>query len=64
MLSTSFAVCIGMPGSGPDTLLVNKGPNRTRLNSHYLRELTHGKFIIKSEQISQLEDIGQGILCD
>ena len=38
----------------------------TRVNSHYLRELTRGKFIIKYEQLAQLENIGQGqyVLCN
>ena len=35
---------------------------RIRLNSFYLRELMSGKFCIPSEQILQLEIIGQGIL--
>ena len=34
--------------------------SRTRVNSRYLRELTLGKFIIKYENLRQLENIGQG----
>ena len=34
---------------------------RNRLNSCFLRELTRGKFLISSEQLLQLENIGQGI---
>lgn len=33
---------------------------RTRINSQHLRELTLGKFLIKDEHISLLENIGQG----
>ena len=33
---------------------------RSRLNSRYFRELTHGRFLIKYEHLSQLENIGQG----
>ena len=40
---------------------VDDGTHRHRLNSRYLRELTHGKFIIKCEEITLLENIGQGI---
>ena len=36
--------------------------NRTRINSCYLRELTLGKFIIQYEKITQMDNIGQGIL--
>jgi c-mer proto-oncogene tyrosine kinase/anaplastic lymphoma kinase/receptor tyrosine kinase len=34
--------------------------SRTRVNSRYLREMTLGKFIIKYENVVQLENIGQG----
>ena len=34
--------------------------HRHRVNSRYLRELTRGKFIIKFEEITLLENIGQG----
>ena len=44
------------------SLGVSEGANRTRLNSRYLRELTLGKVIIKYEHISQLENIGQGVV--
>ena len=37
--------------------------SRSRVNSHYLRELTLGKFIIKYENLTQLENIGQGNSC-
>ena len=33
----------------------------SRVNSHFIRELTRGKFIIKYQQLTQLENIGQGI---
>ena len=33
---------------------------RKRINSFHLRELAHGKFYIPSEQLQQLEIIGQG----
>ena len=39
---------------------VDDGTHRHRLNSRYLRELTRGKFIIKFEKITLLENIGQG----
>ena len=42
-------------------LRVNGGTNLTRLNSHYMRELSNGHFLIKYEHITQLENIGQGI---
>ena len=35
--------------------------NTTRPNSCYLRELSCGNFIIKCEQITQLENLGQGM---
>ena len=31
-----------------------------RLNSSYIRELTRGRFVIKFEEITLLENIGQG----
>ena len=34
--------------------------SRTRVQSCYLREMTLGKFIIKYENVVQLENIGQG----
>ena len=42
-------------------LRVNGGTNLTRLNSHYMRELSDGQFLIKYEHITQMENIGQGI---
>lgn len=33
---------------------------RSRIDSHYLRELTSGKYLIKYDQLSQLENIGLG----
>ena len=51
------------PGRVTTSLLeVDDGRHRHRLNSRYLRELTCGKFIIKFEEITLLESIGQGIL--
>ena len=41
-----------------DTLSID---SRTRVNSRYLREMTLGRFIIKYENITQLDNIGQGI---
>ena len=35
--------------------------SRTRVNSRYLREMTLGRFIIKYENITQLDNVGQGI---
>ena len=34
--------------------------SRSRLNSHYVRELTRGKFLIRLQELSQLQMIGQG----
>ena len=34
---------------------------RSRVDSRYLRELSLGKFIIKYENLTQLDNIGQGI---
>ena len=34
---------------------------RRRLNSSYIRELTRGRFLIKFEEITLLENIGQGM---
>jgi hypothetical protein len=39
----------------------NLASNRTRLDSHYLRQLTVGNVLVKSKQLTQLENIGQGI---
>ena len=41
---------------------VEGNPNRAQLNPHYLQELIAGNFLIKNEQITQLENIGQGIV--
>ena len=49
--------------SGSSSLDVDDGAHRHRLNSRYLRELTRGRFIIKFEEITLLESIGQGTLC-
>ena len=35
--------------------------SHSRVNSRYLRELSLGKFIIKYENLTQLDNIGQGI---
>ena len=40
---------------------VDDGTHSYRLNSSHLRELTRGKFIIKFQEITLLESIGQGI---
>ena len=42
------------------SLSVNDEAYRTRINSQYMRELSNGNFLIKHDQISQLEIIGQG----
>jgi serine/threonine protein kinase len=34
--------------------------HRVRINSQYMRELTRGKFLIKCEQITLMDNIGQG----
>lgn len=47
--------------SGNSSVGVHKGAYRARLNSHYLRELNHGNFIIKYEQLTLWENIGQGM---
>ena len=47
--------------SGSSFLGVDDGGHRPRLHSSYLRELTRGRFIIKYEEITLLESIGQGI---
>ena len=44
-----------------NTLAVDQQSSRSRLNSHHVRELTYGKFLIKYENLSQFENIGQGI---
>ena len=41
-------------------MVVNEGENPAHLNSRYMRELTHGNFIIKQDQIALLDHIGQG----
>ena len=50
----------GSQVSSSSLLRVDDSPQRPRLNSSYVRELIRGKFIIKSEDITQLENIGQG----
>ena len=40
---------------------LNVFENRTRVPSQYLRELTLGKFVVKSKNITLLECIGEGI---
>ena len=45
-----------------DSLEVGSGSHRTRVNSHFMRELTHGQFIINHEQLTLLENVGQGDL--
>ena len=37
--------------------------SRVRVHSTHLRELTRGKFIIKYENITLLDNIGEGIHC-
>ena len=34
---------------------------RTRVQSHHMRELTRGKFLVKSKDITLLECIGEGL---
>ena len=47
------------------TLLPGKGDEayRTRINSGYVRELIRGNFLIKYEEITQLDNVGQGYVC-
>ena len=49
-----------MPGSS-----LHPHGTRTRVASHYLRELTLGKFIVKHDDITLLDSIGEGsiIMC-
>ena len=47
--------------SGSSLLGVDDGTHRPRLNSRYLREMTCGRFVIKFEEITLMENIGQGI---
>lgn len=37
--------------------------HQMRPKSCYLRELLYGNFIIKCEQLTRLENLGQGMLC-
>ena len=46
---------------GHNLLKVEAIGYRNRLNSFHVRELTRGKFIIKSQELSQFEMIGQGV---
>ena len=46
--------------SDTSILGVDYGTRKPRPNSSYLRELTFGKFLIKCEEITMLENIGQG----
>jgi hypothetical protein len=48
------------PLTGQCLLKVEHPESRGRLNSRYVRELTRGKFLIRSQELSQLEMIGQG----
>ena len=62
-----MVACVGMPhppgrAAASSLLGVDDGTHRHRVNSRYLRELTFGKFIIKFEEITLLENIGQGII--
>ena len=58
-------LCVGVSGPAnineSSFLRVNEEAHRAQLNSRYMRELTHGNFIITSEQIKLLDHIGQGI---
>ena len=62
-LSKNFPTGVPLPG-GSDNC--NQGnslavyENRPRIPSHHVRQLTHGKFVIKSEDITLLECIGEG----
>ena len=47
-----------MPGHTPHAHVP-----RIRVPSHYLRELTRGKFVINYEDIILLDSIGEGITC-
>ena len=59
-LSVTFAdeACPATERDVSESALSTEG--RTRVNSRYLRELTLGRFIIKYETLTQLENIGQG----
>ena len=35
--------------------------SRTRVPSHHMRELARGKFLVKSEDITLLDCIGEGV---
>ena len=48
------------PLTGQCLLKVEHPESRGRLNSCYVRELTRGKFLIRSQELSHLEMIGQG----
>ena len=49
------------PAVSHSLMAVDERISRSRPNSCYLRELTHGKFVIKYKSLSQFENIGQGI---
>ena len=58
------SLCVGVPRPAKvkesSFMVVNEGANQAHLSSRYMRELTHGNFIIKKDQIALLDHIGQG----
>ena len=62
-LSKSFPTGVPLPGGSDNG---NQGnslavyENRPRIPSHHVRQLTRGKFVTKSEDITLLECIGEG----
>ena len=56
---SSFCMGVPCPAKVKESSF-NEGENPAHLNSRYMRELTHGNFIIKQDQIALLDHIGQG----
>ena len=62
-LSKNFPTGVPLPGGSDNG---NQGnslavyENRPRIPSHHVRQLTRGKFVINSEDITLLECIGEG----
>ena len=46
--------------SGNLSLGVGNEDHRTRINSCYMRELTHGNFLINCQRLLLMDTIGQG----
>ena len=58
--SINYVAAKEQPLTGQCLLKVEHPESRGRLNSRYVRELTRGKFLIRSQELSQLQMIGQG----